>query len=262
MKLVLVTQDAPVYLHTFLEGFLDGLGNTDHEVVGIVVFSAFVERGPVAEVVFRLRYYGLTDFVRMGLLIVGNRLRSLTYRPGKGRKCASVANVVQKFGLHVIEAPTPNDKGFLRRLGECEADVVVSIASPKIFGKKLLATPRFGCVNFHMGYLPRYRGLAPLFWALLNGEKEMAMTVHEMDAELDNGPILAQRVEPITPSDSVHSLFERGVHLGPGVLLQAIERIASGSPERIENDAAKSSYFGYPKIADGQRLRRLGRRFF
>jgi methionyl-tRNA formyltransferase len=262
VNLVLITQHAPVYLPTFLDLFLERLATTEHRVVGIAVFSAFTKRSAAAEVVFRLRFHGPLDFLRMGLQVATGTLRSVLFRVGWTPECGSVSNVVSKHRLDVMRARSPNGEPFLRELRRRQVDLVISVASPKIFGRKLLQTPPFGCLNYHSGLLPRYRGVAPLFWALLHGESEVGMTVHEMDEEIDNGPIVSQRVEPIRPDDTVHTLFERTARLGPEVLIEAIEAVARGSRERLENDKARASYFGYPTVEDGRRLRSSGRRFF
>ncbi|HPQ70496.1 MAG TPA: formyltransferase family protein [bacterium] len=261
MRIVLITQDAPIYLHEFLFRFFRRLQATKHRIVGVVVESSLTKPF-FSEVFYRLRLYGPWDFLRTALMIFGNKLWSTLYALGLSKRCASVDNVVREFALPLMKTAGINSPEFLAYLRSNEVDLVVSVASPVIFKKELLQTPKRGCINYHSALLPRYRGIQPLFWALLNGEPEVGVSVHEMDRKLDNGPILVQKRIPVEAGDTLHSLYWKTFKVGPDALLNALDLLESGEEKRLPNAAENATYFGHPQPEDTRNLKRQGKRLY
>ena len=112
---------------------------------------------------------------------------------------------------------------------EAEADLFVVAAFGKIFGPKLLALPKLGCVNLHASLLPLYRGASPISAAILEGRAVTGITLMQMDVGLDTGPILAQRSLEILNDDTTSSLTPRLAHLGAELLADELENLRSGS---------------------------------
>ena len=103
-----------------------------------------------------------------------------------------------------------NAPEFLDELRRLQVDLIVSLNTPQKLKRPLLALPTHGCINVHFGMLPRYRGILPIFYALMNGESSFGVTVHVMDEKLDNGDIVAQRAVPIAPGDDLETLYPKG----------------------------------------------------
>lgn len=255
MKVLIVTQNAPVYLAKFLDDFLARLKAAGHDVAGVAGLSPIFKKSIVAEMKERLAYYGPIDFARMTGMIFWNKGLACLGR------CTSLKNVLKKHGVERWMVSDVNGADFIERIKREGIEVVISIASPKIFKSELLRAPLRGCVNYHTALLPKFRGRQPLFWALLHGEKEVGITVHVMDEKLDNGGILAQRAIPIDPGDSLHDLYVKTIAAGPGVLIKGLEKLQQGG-DTLANDAGQSSYFGFPKKEDARRFRAAGKRFF
>src|SRR5204862_223532 len=97
------------------------------------------------------------------------------------------------------------------------------IAASQILRKAVLGTPRLGCINLHSAPLPRYQGMMPNFWTMVEGEPEAAVTVHYMVEKLDAGDIILQRAVPIRPPDSLHDLMVRSKVVGVEALLEAVD---------------------------------------
>ena len=262
MRLVLVTQNAPVYLGTFVDATAARLIEAGHEIVGIVAFSPTFKKTVWQSVRQRLAFYGPVDFTRMSTLIAWNQaLAKLASRwPSLG--CFSIANARHRHKIPAINVRSVNSARFRRLVIDERVDVVLSLASPQIFKKRLLATPTLGCVNYHMGMLPRYRGRQPLFWALLNKEQSVGLTVHRMDPEIDNGPIIAQKEIAVAPNDSLHSLYTKCIGSGPALVTEAINHLASGGEAKLPNDATLATYGGFPEARDVKMFRARGNRFF
>ena len=163
------------------------------------------------------------------------------------------------IGVPCSEVADVNAPAFLDELGRLEVDVIVSINTPQKLKKPLLALPTHGCINVHFGMLPRYRGLLPIFYALMNGESSFGVTVHMMDEQLDNGDILAQRAVPIAPGDDLETLYPKGFATASVLLDEALQAIESGTVVRRPNLASEKTYYSYPS-SDLIRAYRLRRR--
>lgn len=251
MRIVIVTQEAPVYLPEFVERFLGLLAETDHRVVSVVRFSALFSNTPQEELIQRLNYYGGRDFLRMALLIAEKKL------------CGhSLNKVIRKYGIPEQKTDSVNSPDFVRYIKDEDVDLIISIAAPKIFKRQILQAPKKGCINYHTALLPRYRGRVPLFWALLNDEQQTGISVHEIDEELDNGPILIQKKVDIGPDDSLHSLYLKTIKEGPRILLEAVGKIDRDDRQRIANDRTLASRFDFPTKDQVQAFRKKGKKFF
>jgi methionyl-tRNA formyltransferase len=262
VNVIIVTQDAPMYLPAFLDDFLARLDGTRHTVRHVIVFPPYGKGGPLSELRARLEHYGPLAFAIMAGHVAAGKLLALLYNVFPAVGCHSVGNVIRKYGLEPYRTPSVNAPQFVEYVRDSHIDLIISIASPQIFKEPVLAAPRKGCINYHSALLPRYRGRQPLFWALLNGEREVGVTVHEMDTQLDNGPILIQERVPVEARDSLHALYLKTTRVGPRLLAEAVEMLERGVPDRIENDAGRATIFSFPTGEDSQRFRRLGRRFF
>jgi methionyl-tRNA formyltransferase len=142
---------------------------------------------------------------------------------------------------------------------EIRPDLLVSIAASQILRRRVLDVPPLGCINLHSAPLPRYQGMMPNFWTLMHGEREAAVTVHEMVEKLDAGDILVQRPVPIHPGDSLHDLMVRSKEVGVAALLEAAAQLEAGTATRRPMDAREATYFSFPTRDDATRLRRMGR---
>jgi methionyl-tRNA formyltransferase len=115
---------------------------------------------------------------------------------------------------------------------------------------EIFTLPKHGTLNVHDSLLPAYAGFSPLIWALINGEKEVGVTAHMMDADLDAGDIVLQRAVPVGPADTTTDLFHKTVDLIGPITVDALDLIASGKADRVKQDRAKASFFHKRSIED------------
>jgi methionyl-tRNA formyltransferase len=120
------------------------------------------------------------------------------------------------------------DDSLVHQLKKTEADIGVAVAYGRIMPEAVLATPRLGTVNIHFSLLPKYRGAAPMQWALVNGEKETGVSLFWLVKEMDAGPILRQSSLVIDPDDDARSLEKKLTHLGLVVLSEAMNDLSEG----------------------------------
>ena len=124
--------------------------------------------------------------------------------------------------LPVLQPERARNENFVKALAELRPDLIVVAAYGQILPKSILELPRFGCVNVHASLLPKYRGAAPIQWAILEDERETGVTIMRMDEGLDTGDILNQEKTPITPEDNAQTLQDRLADMGAKLLVATI----------------------------------------
>jgi methionyl-tRNA formyltransferase len=150
------------------------------------------------------------------------------------------------------------------QLRQAAPDLLVSAGHQYLIAPAEIAVARLGTVGLHPALLPRYRGSHPLWWALHNHETEAGITLYRLDAGIDTGPILAQRVVPILPGDTFRSLYRRTVKEIPPMLAELLVAIGQTGalPAGTVQDETLATYFGPPteRQLHGRFLERAARR--
>lgn len=161
---------------------------------------------------------------------------------GRGRKPA--ASPVKRLALdHGLSLFQPRDAEQLESQPElADCDVLVVAAFGLILTEKALNTTRLGSVNVHTSLLPRWRGAAPIQRAIEAGDNETGITIMQMEAGLDSGPVLLQQSCPIHPDDTAGSLHERLAVLGADCLLETLDRMAAGQLQPAPQDHNRATY--------------------
>ena len=160
--------------------------------------------------------------------------------------------LAQKLNLPVLQPLKARDENFISELRALAPDLIVVIAYGQILPQSILDLPRHGCLNVHTSLLPKYRGAAPIQWAIANGDAETGVTVMKMDAGLDTGPILSLRRTPILPSDDSQVLHDRLALLGAELLVETIPDFVAGKIQPQPQPAEGSTYAAKIKKEDGQ----------
>ncbi|MEV4014650.1 methionyl-tRNA formyltransferase [Nonomuraea angiospora] len=162
----------------------------------------------------------------------------------------SVAELAEAHGVPVVLRNRPDDE-LLLTLKEVEPDLIVANNWRTWIPPEIFTLPRHGVLNVHDSLLPAYAGFSPLIWALINGEKEVGVTAHMMNAELDAGDIVVQRAVPVGPADTATDLFHRTVDLIAPIVAEALDLIAAGRTDWTPQDRSKASFFHKRSIEDG-----------
>lgn len=150
---------------------------------------------------------------------------------GRGQKLmpSPVKQLALEHHIPVLQPPTLRDPAAQAELANLNADLMVVVAYGLILPQVVLDTPRLGCINSHASLLPRWRGAAPIQRAVQAGDAESGVTVMQMEAGLDTGPMLLKVSTAITSEDTGGSLHDRLAELGPPAVLQAIAGLAAGT---------------------------------
>ncbi len=169
------------------------------------------------------------------------------------RKQASpVKDLAQRFKLPVLQPERAKDPAFLNELRQFEPELIVVAAYGQILPQALLDLPRLGCLNVHASLLPKYRGAAPVQWAVFNGDRETGVTIMKMDAGLDTGGIVAQAKTAISAPDTAQTLHDRLAQMGADLLVKVIPRYAKGQIIPQPQPAEGASYAEKISREDGR----------
>ncbi|HWI59111.1 MAG TPA: methionyl-tRNA formyltransferase [Bacillota bacterium] len=154
--------------------------------------------------------------------------------------------------LPVLQPERARSEEFIDQLRTLEPDLIAVAAYGQILPKSLLELPHFGCLNVHTSLLPKYRGAAPIQWAILNDDPETGVTIMKMDVGLDTGDILTQAKTPITPEDNAQTLHDRLAQMGAELLVRTIPDYVGGAIQPCPQPAEGVSYAAKIKKEDGQ----------
>lgn len=124
---------------------------------------------------------------------------------------------------------------------EMDPELIVVAAYGRILPDDILALPSKGCINVHSSLLPKFRGAAPINWAILAGEEETGVTIMHMAHDLDAGDVILQERTPIDPDENAQELYDRLARLGGALAVQAVDQIARGTAQRRPQDHAKAT---------------------
>lgn len=163
-----------------------------------------------------------------------------------------VKQAAAALGLDLFQPDRLKDANSLQRLRQVAADLHVVVAYGQILPPELLAVPPMGTLNLHASLLPRHRGAAPIAWAILSGDSETGVTIMQMDAGLDTGPILTQESMPIGPDETTPSLEARLAERGAALLIRTVESLERGAITPRSQPADGATYARRLTSEDGK----------
>jgi len=164
----------------------------------------------------------------------------------------SVAAIAAARGIPIITPEDPNTEEVVARIRALEPDFLFSFYYRQMLKPPLLALPRHGALNMHGSLLPRYRGRAPVNWAVINGETETGATLHYMVEKPDAGDIVARQAVPILPDDTAFDVFNKVTTAAAQALDRVLPALLAGAAPRTAQDLSQGSYFGGRTPQDGR----------
>jgi methionyl-tRNA formyltransferase len=172
---------------------------------------------------------------------------------GRGREVAEtpVKTLALDLGLPVLQPERVKDPLFIAELQELAPELIVVAAFGQILPPAILDLPTLGCVNVHPSLLPKYRGAAPINWAIIKGESRTGVSVYRMDRGMDTGPLLLTREVEIGQDETAEELGKRLAAIGAELVVEAIKGLKQGTLKPRPQDEQGASYAPLFKKADG-----------
>ncbi len=163
---------------------------------------------------------------------------------GRGKKMMfpPVKEAAIAAGIPVLQPQKIKDEESIAELKKYEADLFVVVAYGQILPEAILNMPKFGCINVHGSLLPKYRGAAPIQWAVIDGEKVTGVTIMYMEKGLDTGDMILKKEIPLDENETYGSLHDKMAPIGADALIEAVELIESGKAKPEKQDNSLSTY--------------------
>lgn len=187
-------------------------------------------------------FMGTPDFAKESLEAIynaGHEILGVVTNPDKpkGRGMKMVASPVKEFamekGLKIYQPlKVKNNEEFIKEIKALDPDVICVVAYGKILPKEILDIPKLGCINVHGSLLPKYRGAAPIQWAVLNGDKTTGITTMYMDVGMDTGDMILKEEVEIGEDETTGELWDRLSEIGGKLLVDTLKRVEAGTAPR------------------------------
>lgn len=199
----------------------------------------------------KILFMGTPDFAvpsLQALLQAGHEICGVFTQPDKpkNRGMKLQAPPVKEFALAheipVFQPTSVKDGTAMDIIRELEPELIAVAAYGRILPVEILDYPAYGCINVHSSLLPKYRGSAPIHWAILNGDEQSGVTIMHMAKAMDAGDIIAQAATPIDPNETVEMLHDRLAEMGAKLLVDAVEQLKAGTATRTPQDESLVTY--------------------
>ena len=196
-------------------------------------------------------FMGTPDFsveALKSLIAAGHNITAVVTQPdkkkGRGEKVmfTPVKEEALKHDLKVYQPVKVREPEFIDELKKLDIDVIVVIAFGQILPKEILEMGQYGCINVHASLLPKYRGAAPIQWAVIDGEEESGVTTMQMNEGLDTGDILEVVKVPIDKKETGGSLFDKLSIAGANLIVKTLDDLQAGTVTPVKQDDTKSNY--------------------
>jgi methionyl-tRNA formyltransferase len=196
----------------------------------------------------RLVFFGTPEFASRCLekILSKHQVAAVVTAPdkpkGRGMKVepSEVKRLAQERGLDILQPTNLKDSEFLKRLSSYNADLFCVVAF-RILPEEVFSMPPKGCINLHGSLLPKYRGAAPINWAIINGERETGLTTFFIRRAVDTGDIILQAKLSIDPEETFGELYQRMAELGGEALIKTIDLIEAGDIKTACQDSSQAT---------------------
>jgi len=260
MRIFIITQNDNQYLPSAIAKVCKAF---NEEIVCIVIAPAMSSKGnKIRGFVQHLGLFGPRAAFTLGCRVLRAKAVNRFIRSAASGPFYSIEGAANAFKIPFYDVQKVSSPEFHELIDRYTPELLVAMSCPQILGKKLLARFPKGAINVHGAPLPRYRGMMPSFWVLVNGEKNTASTVHDLDSKLDNGDILVQHEVQIAPDETWDSLVKKTKSAGAEALIEAINQIKSGAVKRQPNKEEDATYFSFPTHKDRKAFLASGKHFF
>ncbi len=201
----------------------------------------------------KIIFMGTPDFAVCALealIAAGHEIALVATQPdkpkgrGKSMQYPPVKTAALAHNIEIYQPKKIRDAACVEFLKIYAPDLIVVAAFGQILPKDILTMPKYGCINIHASLLPKYRGAAPIQWAVLNGEAVTGITIMQMDEGLDTGDILLQKEIELNKEETGGSLFQKLAKEGASLCVKAISQIEQGMLKPIKQDESSATYTG------------------
>ena len=161
---------------------------------------------------------------------------------GKTMQFPPVKECALKHGLEIFQPTKIRESANVEYLRSYNADIIIVVAFGQIMPKSILDMPKYGCINVHASLLPKYRGAAPIQWAVINGDEVTGVTTMKMNEGIDTGDMIAKRQVRLAEDETGGSLFEKLAEVGATLCVETMERLEQGTAELTPQNSEEATH--------------------
>lgn len=258
MKIVILTLDDYFFLPAFFKVFLRERAS---QVVHLLILSP---RGYYKSARKTLKkviiLYGISGLLRLFIMLIFKNIASLfAYLIRNPNLCSSVKILARLYHIPYRKIDDIGEEKVTELLKLIKPDIIFSVSLPQLIPARLFSIPKYGIFNIHTSLLPKYRGVLPVFWALLNGETKIGSTVHMVNEKIDYGDIIIQDTFEVEPEDTLEKCMEKGKVLGAKLAIRCLELIERGTMQATKKDYTGAGYYSFPTREDVVNFRKVRR---
>lgn len=244
MRIAVFTVDQ-VYSNLIIKGLINEFGGDIVLIVdsGVILYNKSLFQSLKRLIQVSGLYYCLVQAIRLEIYKIFSLIYS-SIGSDKDNKFYEYHKLSRVNKIQVITVKNVNSPDFINILKKRHVDLIVSVLFNQIVKTELITIPSRGVINIHPAFLPEYKGVSPIFWALVNGEKYSGITVHSINEGIDTGKIIAREKVEITNKDTEDTLYWKTVKIGTQLLIKSIHDIELGRVKTIANQGGK--YFSLP----------------
>lgn len=247
MKVSILTQNAPVFIPRYVSNITK---NKDIEYQ-ILFFPSFLSN--CFAIKYNYNFYGFKAFMFLFLKILHIKFKeTLQINQSINQNLQK-----KKIQFHYLKA-MDNAKN---KIEQFSPDILISLACPQKLPPEIILLPKYGSYNVHSALLPKYKGVNAIFWAMLNNEKEIGVTLHKMNEKLDEGDIIIQKKINIYENETYVSIANRVIQVGSDIINNFIINFNLFYGNGVKQEKI-DSYFSYPQKKDRILFHTRGKRFF
>lgn len=255
MRIYVIFTDEPVFHPHMLRQIILG---RPKEIVGVAGVSHRSSRQSQWKYLQRqFGFWGWQGTLFNILINVSRRILDIMPIPRSIKGFHSLASVCAQYHIPYQAVQSVNNPAYLEELRKLDVDIIIS-SQGQIFKEPIIKLPRLACINRHSALLPAYRGVKPVFWAMLNQEKETGVTIHTMTTKIDEGVNLTQMRIPIFPDQSLYEINADLFEISGLATLRALDVLEREPLLPINGEQEKAKYYGNPTVDDLVAFRKLG----
>lgn len=262
MKYVIVTQEDPFYIPEFFKEFFNIKDELSEDaILDSIVIQEPIGQGTLIGLIKKMYdFYGPIDFIKQGVRYVLKKVEVKLFQVGIIKKSHTIESYALSNGVKLLEYKDVNSGTFIDYLEREGVDLIISVSASQIFKKKVLSTPRYGCVNLHNAPLPKYKGMLPNFWQMLHDEENSVLTIHYMNEKLDEGDIIDQYNTPISKDMSLDDLMKLSKKNSAKAVVNLINRFCVSEVVGKKMPKEGGSYFTFPSKLDVKKFKKMKKR--
>ncbi|HEX3020058.1 MAG TPA: formyltransferase family protein [Chitinispirillaceae bacterium] len=254
-NILIVTEEDEFYLPIVVQKVIE---NCQYNIEAIFCLKNPTTSSSIKTVKRFLSTFGVLPLMKYLIRLSHAKILNLFPNLNNTGRFFSVKSIADSFNIEYLKIQNINNSEVIEWIKDKKIDLIASISPTQIFREHLINSTRFGCINIHSSFLPKHRGLYPVYWAMASGEREIGVSVHYIEKTIDTGDIIIQDKFSLTGIKTMDEALKKAKLIGAKLLLEAINCVATNSVKRISFSTESGSYHSFPDKESFKKFKKMG----